>query len=297
MKRTGIRMKRNRRKFNFVIIIVFYVVLPVMAIYIGLHITQSLVEPALNQEDVINEILQPVDEEGEVSLGDDEDQNIPTTKENTGKGQQYITLQIRPLSIYAVQIASTSTTENMEDFISKLNLQKLSHLIYRMDNSYKVYTLGATKRDFVEQYLENIRELYPDAYISEIHLPIKKLSVAEEDQEVVEAIVNNFNNLIDVLDKLSNEWYNFLREKGDLTTYKELLLEQQQLLEELSNEIKAQDVQLPETLPRVENIEKMIHYQQSNINQTLEILGNNEEAHKVHSLFLDSLFRVVEVIK
>lgn len=82
-----------------------------------------------------------------------------------------------------------------------------------------------------------------------------------------------------------------------MNQYSELLKKQHEILAEITDILNSGS--LPASFAKGDALEKMVHYQESNINRSLELIdeNNSENLHKLHSLYLDSLFRIVEVIK
>lgn len=300
MRRSRFNTMRSRRNYNYILIILFLIIIPLVAIFLGSRITERIVMPVLYsdlplEEDVLKEMIDPEDlKTNNETVNTDEAINKENEGTNLESGEQS-TSNILPLSVYMIQIASVSDTTNMEKFVEELNEKELSHLIYKIDNSYKVYTLGFTNRQFVETQLPYVREYYPDAYISEIHLPAKKISYDKSKERLSEGIIKDINSLIEIMDKQAKEWYNFINDENELSAYQELLKQQEVLVVQLLEKIK--DENIPDGLPKSEILEKMIHHQESNIKRSLEVLKEEENIYRLHSLFLDSLFRTLETIK
>ncbi|ABR48431.1 Sporulation domain protein [Alkaliphilus metalliredigens QYMF] len=303
MKRKKFGMKYNKTsKAQYLLAFLFCLILPAMAILIGLHITENLVMPTLNpqlfqgslpvEEGVGQETEEDHNGEDEVEEGSiGADNEIEGTDETPKDDIQTYSTEIKGVSIYLIQVASIGDTSNIEDFVGELNNHNLSHLIYQMDDSYKVYTLGFAERSQIENRLPFVREKYPDAYITEIRLPDRK--VAHEDKNS-ETVIQDVNLLTEILRKQSQEWYNFLQKEGELTFYGELLQEQRLLLSKLSQTIEND---FSERIVNKDVFEKMIHYQKSNTDRSLESLEDMDNEYLLHSMYLDSLFRLIEVIK
>lgn len=290
-------VRRKNRRVNLFMLLFICIVIPATAIYVGLRITEKWVSPVLNPEEqdfnfVVDQEKDETIDESEVPSESEEETPVETMEQTTGREAQ-----IKPLSVYAIQIASLGDTSNIDKMINQLNENKLPYLVYQMDNSYKVFVKGATRRNRVEGALEEVKGLYPDAYISELLLPKTVVSINEEKDSEIEALITNLNETIDLMDNQAEEWYNFFEKEGDLNSYSELLKKQQKILGEITNIIGSKS--LPSSFSKDDALEKMIHYQESNINRSLELIeeNNSENLYKLHSLYLDSLFRIVEVIK
>ncbi|MBM7613562.1 hypothetical protein [Alkaliphilus hydrothermalis] len=314
MKRNRMMLKRKKRRGTMILVALFCMILPIIAIYIGLRITELWVSPALNSDYnfVVDEGNRGNNSENTHNTNNtnkekgDEEKPIAedkAPKESGSQGQEedsrLIEKEVKPLSIYTIQIASLSDNKRVEGLIQELNERKLSNLIYKEDSSFKVYVVGGTKRSQVEQELQYIRSFYPDAYINEVHPSIQVIEYPEgDDVEVYSKIVEDINKIIELMELQGEEWYNFYEKEGELGTYIELLKKQQEVLVELDENLRGID--LPQSFPVKEAVmEKMIAYQNNNINRSIEIIsaGHVDNLHQIHSLYLDSLFRVVELIK
>ncbi|AKL95075.1 hypothetical protein CACET_c16260 [Clostridium aceticum] len=302
MRKRRLQVRRNRRNHNYLWMLTFLIIIPVIAVLIGSRITERIMIPVLYSDNILEEeVLSDIinnNDETEVDEVDGKEDDTTETIEKTENIMQLEGLEdteILPLSIYMIQVASVSSTSNIEGLVEELNEKKLSHLIYRMENSYKIYTLGLTNREYIEEQLPAIREFYPDAYISEIHLPAKNINYSETDENIGENIIKDLNSLIVIIDKQAKEWYNFIKGEGKLSQYRDLLEEQQELMTQLSEKLDTDD--WPEGLPEKQAIEKMVLHQEGNIKKSTELLEDQENAYRIHSLFLDSLFRTLETIK
>ena len=287
MKRSRMGIKRNRRKGTLIFVIIFCIVLPATAIYLGLKFTEKVMLPVLNGDVVIPDGIEL------------DDNNIDQEVDNTSNQTKSIeTVEIKPLNIYTIQVASLNDTQNADKFINSLTSEKLANLVYKIDNSYKVYTMGATKRSIIEENIGHIKEYYPDAYISEIYVPAKKIEYDANSSEVtMKDMSQKINNLIDNMDLLSDEWNNLIQKRGEKGKYVELLKKQQSLLQELSD--SSSNATYPSSFQRKSSIEKLLEFQAGNITKAIELLeaSGEEVDFRIHSLYLDSLFRIVEVIK
>lgn len=217
----------------------------------------------------------------EISDGEAENQNGSSLTE---------AIEIKPISIYTIQIASITDRSNIDNLIGELNDKELPHLIYSVDNKFKIFTYGSTRRSFIETKLEKVREHYPDAFISEMYLP-KKTVRYNEDDKGVEEIIEAINNIIELIDKQSEEWYNY----GGTSAYTDLLNKHEELIENLSGKIAEKN--FSKEYFNKNAMEKALIYQLNNINTSLELIESSKEEHRIHSLYLDSLFRVVELTK
>ncbi len=292
MKRSRMGIKRNRRKNTFILVMLFCIVLPAIAIYAGLKLTEKVMIPVLNGDEVLPEGLDLSEESlSPEDAADEEEDPIEVEK-------KLEIAEIKPLSIYTIQVASLNDTQNADVLIADLNSAGLPNLVYKIDNSYKVYTMGATSRSIIEENIGHIKEYYPDAYISDLSLPAKGIEFdANASEAKMKDLAGKLNELIDSMEVLSVEWNNLIQKRGEKGQYVELLKKQQTLLEEIN--IINNEAVFPSSFQKKSSIEKMLEFQVENLQQSLALLeaSGDDVDFKVHSLYLDSLFRIVEVVK
>jgi len=288
-KRFRTRPQQGGLKKGIIFGIIFCILLPIGAIYIGLQITENWIVPVFDSSEILGDNAQEI-----VLTNDEESKDVGSkvdeATEKVDESNLTEAAEIKPISIYAIQIASIADKSNIDEMIGELNEKGLSNLIYNVDDKFKVFIYGSTKRTYVESKMEEVKEHYPDAFISEMYLPKKVVKYKAED-DIVADIIGDINNIIELIDKQSEEWYN----NGSTSAYKELLNKHEELLKNLNGKIT--DKKLTENYFNKTVIEKAVIYQQNNINTSLELLEGKENEHRVHSLFLDSLFRVVELSK
>ncbi len=304
MRKSRVGMRKRQRKINIVVIIFFFVILPITAVTIGSRITRWVVIPTINTENMLK-APEELDSEnnGDVQKNNDEDNNdvqedannIVSEDEETNSEINMDTVTLNSLSTYMIQIASVSDNKNIEMLIEELNSYNFPSIVYRVDNLYKIYTFGATKREYIEGKLDQVREVYPDSYIGEMYVPQKEVRYSADEDSNVKEIVDSLNSLIQIIDKSSDNLYKYINEENGLEQYKETLLEHQNLLEQISEQIS--DSKLPEEFFSVDSIQSMIEYQEKNIAESLNIIKEEKDNFILQNYFLDNLFRTVELIK
>ncbi|MBU5677690.1 hypothetical protein KQI88_14815 [Alkaliphilus sp. MSJ-5] len=299
MRKSRIGIRRRQRRINIGVAIFFLVILPITAVAIGSRITEWLVIPTINTDN----ILKPpsgitLEGSGDVEDGSIEKEvnNVKDVTEVSGKEEinTEITNQ-NSLSAYMIQIASISDNKNIESLIEQLNSYSFPHIIYKLDNIYKVYTFGSTKREDIEKKLDNVREVYADAYIGQIYIPQKQIHYSSTENNGTKEVIDNMNSLIEILNQSSETLYKFINAEGTLEEYKKILINHQKLLAQMSEKIN--NVKLPKEFANVEDIKKMIEYQEKNILESLKVIEEGRDTYQLQNHFLDSLFRTIEVIK
>ncbi|MGV8145700.1 MAG: SPOR domain-containing protein [Alkaliphilus sp.] len=307
MKRVRAISRKKYGKKNNMTVLFFLIIMASVAIYAGLIITEKWINPVfdtvMDKDEKAIEIQDKKNESIE-SSNTCEKKDIET---NEIKTKDVGANEIRSFSIHTIQVASLNDKENVGQLVKYLGELKLPHLVYKKNGSYKIYTKGFTNREHAKNHLDEIRNYFPDAFLatwekldkvsreSSFNLSNPQLQFTKaEVNSINEEVVVYFNELFKLLEAQSDELYNYYKKEGELELYVELLTKHQTLLENLSNnimELSSQDIGLNK-----EEIETMIKYQKNNTKESLILIHEKTSKYKVHSLFLDSLFRVADVI-
>lgn len=300
MKRSRIGIRRRQRKINTGIAIFFLIILPITAVAIGLRITEWWVVPTINTDDMLqppgNIASEDMEEHEDMPRDDTTTEEANETIETSGvKELNTITADLNSLSVYMIQIASITDNKNIESLIEELNSYKFPNIIYKIDNIYKVYTFGSTKREDVEGKLDEVREVYADAYIGETYIPQKQINYSNEENIGTKEVIDSMNSLIGMLNQSSDVLYKLINMEGNIEEYREVLNNHKKILGQISENIK--NAKLPSDFANIDDINKMIDYQEKNISESLKITEEEYDVYKLQNHFLDTLFRTIEVIK
>lgn len=297
MRRSRIGMRRKQKKINIAIVLFFLVILPITAVAIGSRITEWLVVPTINTSD----ILKPPSPE---DIGFENDDEVEDNAKEGVKGEisetqnkemNTETINLNSISVHMIQVASISDNKNIEALIKELGNHQFPHIIYKLENAYKVYTFSSTKREDIEEKLDKVREVYPDAYIGQIHIPQRKVNYLSEENNGTKEFIESMNSILELLDQSSDKLYKLLKEEGKLEEYKEVLLNHENILKKLSEKINNTD--LPKEFASVADVKKMLDYQEKNIVESLKIVEEKQDIYELQNYFLDNLFRTIEIIK
>lgn len=297
MKRSRIGIRKRQRRIAIGMALFFLVVLPIVAVIIGHKITEWVVVPTINTADMLKS---PMDDPLETGRIEEEDKEEEGGLEETGEkeieaGAKSEAVNLDPLSLYMIQIASVSEDKNIETLANELHNHRFPYIIYKMDNAFKVFTFGATERAYIEEKLEEVREIYPDAYIGQMHIPKKEVNYLSDESDVTKDLVDCMNLIIDMADQSSKIVYSSIDTEEGLNKYKEILLEHEKILGQMSEKIN--NGSIAEKFASKEDIKKMIDHQGKNISESLKLIEGNQDLYKVQNYFIDSLFRIMEVHK
>lgn len=294
MRRSGIGIRRRRRRANIIIIILFLFILPVAAIIIGSKITEWWVVPTVNTEEILKspgEAVSDKDDKKEGDIQEKADDIDKTEEEKTDKD----TVNLNPMSVHAIQIASVSDNKNTELLTEELENHNLPHITYKLDDTYKVYVFASTKRADMDNKIGEVREIYEDAYIGHINIPQRQIQYSAEKNKGAKEIIEDLNLLLKLLEQSSDKLHKPGIEETRLGEYKGILKDHQKLLGQISEKIEGVD--LPEDFDKTSDIKGLVEYQQKNIAESLKIIEEGQEPYKLQNYFLNNLFGTVDLIR
>lgn len=295
MKRSKIGIRRKQKKTNIIIALLFLFILPVIAITIGSKITEWWVIPTINTDDMLKSPEEIVLKENGESGGDILQEKNDTDSEFKKEELNGEVANLNSISIYMIQVASVSDNKNIELLTEELDNHNLPHITYKLDDTYKIYTFASTEREDMESKIEGIREIYEDAYIGQMHIPQKQIRYLDEENKGTKEFIEDMNLLLELLEQSSDSLYKSDNEESKLGKYKEILENHQKLLGRMLE--AASNTELPKDFISEDDIKKMIEYQEKNIMESLKIIEDKQELHKLQNYFLDNLFRTIEIIR
>lgn len=281
---------------NVGIALFFLVILPLLSIMIGSRITEWVVIPTINTESMLQSpgdiTLENIKELGSKKEQDDTEEVEPKSEKENNQFTNKVDL--KPLSFYMIQIASLADNKNIEGLIGELQSHALPHIIYRADNMYKIYSYGATDRKHIEEKLNAVREVYPDAYISHVNIGQRQIQFSDENKGT-ENVIQNLNTLVDSLYESSDALYNLSTGGITLEEYDKVLNQHENILTTISSNLES--AELPENSFAADELKKMLDHQEKNIKASLEMTTTDLDLYKLHNNFLDTIFRTIEIFK
>lgn len=296
LRRTRFGIRKKRRNMNVGIALFFLVILPLLSIMIGSRITEWVVIPTINTESMLQSpgdiTLENIKELGSKKEQDDTEEVEPKSEKENNQFTNKVDL--KPLSFYMIQIASLADNKNIEGLIGELQSHALPHIIYRADNMYKIYSYGATDRKHIEEKLNAVREVYPDAYISHVNIGQRQIQFSDENKGT-ENVIQNLNTLVDSLYESSDALYNLSTGGITLEEYDKVLNQHENILTTISSNLES--AELPENSFAADELKKMLDHQEKNIKASLEMTTTDLDLYKLHNNFLDTIFRTIEIFK
>lgn len=225
---------------------------------------------------------------------DDIKKEVETIKDNENNkstSEEVKIAKVDSWSIYTVQVASIDKEEELKKIETKLNDNKIPFSVIEIDGLKKVQTYGSFDKSLTRQYLENMRKLYPDAFLSESNIPVLSLEYTSK-YSYVESISNQLNKLIKNYEQESEFWKNN-NENIDLSLYKNILTSRKQITEEIKKDTEKIDYKEMNTFK--ENLVKYINSIDDKIDLSSKL--SNEGKYQVsQSLFLSCMQEYLEFI-
>ncbi len=295
LKRSKIGIRKKQKKANIIIAVLFLFLLPVIAITIGSKITEWWVIPTISTDDMLKSPEEIVLKENDELEDDTIQEKNDTYSEVKGEELNQKNANLNSISIYMIQIASISDNKNIELLAEELDNHNLPHITYKLDDMYKIYTFASTRREDVESKIDEVKEIYEDAYIGQMHIPQKQIQYLDEENKGTKEFIEDMNLLLELLEQSSNNIYKSYNERSKLDKYKEILGNHKKLLEQMLEKIN--NTELPKNFVGKDDIKNMIEHQEKNITESLKIIEGKQEMYKLQNYFLDNLFKTVEIIK
>lgn len=197
----------------------------------------------------------------------DEVDKIKETSENKESSNEDIKLaQIQGWDIYTVQVASVEDSNDLNKIESLLKENKIPYSVLEIDNVKKVQTYGTFEKENAREYLEDIRVLYQDAFLSQVKVPMLSLEYTNK-YSYVEDISECMNNLILNFEEESKFW-DENRDNIDLSKYNEILTNRKNIITELESNANKIDY------------DGMVSFKENLLTYTKDIVGKIKESSK-----------------
>lgn len=287
LRKGKIGIRKRQKKANLILAVLFLLILPVTAIIIGSKITKLWVIPTINTNNM-PKVLEDIDlEPNEEEIAQGAEIEDKTTEEGN-------TINLSSISIYAVQVASVADNKNINLLTDQLKQYNLPHITYKIDNVYKIYTYASAKRENIEGKIDQVKEIYNDAYIGEIHIPQQEVYYLKDTNKGTEEIIEDINLLTKLLNRSSDDVYNI--NGGNIGEYRQVLEEYKNILTKILGYID-EGINLPEEIASIDNIKKVIEFQQNNVAESLKIIENKEDLYELQKYFSNNLFSMLELVR
>lgn len=187
-------------------------------------------------------------------------------------------------NIYTIQAASIKDESEIEKIESKLSEKKIPFSIVEIDGLKKVQTYSFFDKETTRSYLEEVRKVIPDAFLSEMKVPILSLEYTSK-YAYVDEISKQLNKLIANFEEESKFWTNN-KNNIDIKEYNQILTSRGKIVDEIEKE--ANKIDYPGASSFKENVIKYVKDMSDKIQQSSKA-ANEEKYYISESLYLSSM--------
>lgn len=211
MRHNRIKTRKNNKN-TYLKFIGIIIILAVLSISIGFFGTKYYLYPRLfaNQDNITdnsaaknNTEKQPQENaDSKASNTDKKEATIDNSSEKSTEEKLY-TFEIPPLSIYNVQVGSFNERKYAQSHIKGVNDKGLAGYIVDSER-YRVIVMSFVKRNSADQFKNNIKEHYSDAFISPRQLPTREINYGDSGKAYSEVASKEIMGLKKYYENYSN---------------------------------------------------------------------------------------------
>lgn len=206
-------------------------------------------------------------------------------EENKAKTDEDIKVAvIDGLDIYTIQVASVENENDIPKIETSLNENKIPFSTVEIDGLKKIQTYASFEQDSVRNYIEEVRKVFPDAFVSQIKIPVLSLEYTQK-YSYVEGISNKLNELIKNFEEESKFWESN-KENIDIQLYTNILNSRANILSDIKNEANKIDYSNMKVFK--DNLIKYTDETNNKINISLKSI-NEKDYNISKSLYLSSI--------
>ena len=206
-------------------------------------------------------------------------------EENQAKTDEDIKVAvIDGLDIYTIQVASVENENDIPKIETSLNENKIPFSTVEIDGLKKIQTYASFEQDSVRNYIEEVRKVFPDAFVSQIKIPVLSLEYTQK-YSYVEGISNKLNELIKNFEEESKFWESN-KENIDVQLNTNILNSRSNILSDIKNEANKIDYSNMKIFK--DNLIKYTDETNNKINISLKAI-NEKDYNISKSLYLSSI--------
>jgi len=147
--------------------------------------------------------------------------------------------KVKGWNVYTIQVASVEDKNEISKVEETLTKEKVPFSTLEIDGVNKVQTYVSFDKESIRGNLDNIRELYPDAFLAEVKMPVLSLEYTNK-YSYLETITQELENLIDNFELESKLWTN-KNDKISLEEYNSILTNRKTIVENIEKEVEQID--------------------------------------------------------
>lgn len=209
----------------------------------------------------------------EMKEGSEEDKDVESS--NIEAVEDSKTAKTDGWDFYTIQVASVQDDKELESIKSELSKNKIPCSVVEVDGMKKVQTYSFFDKDTTREYLDVVKAIYPDAFLSEMKTPMLALEYTTK-YEYVGEISNQLNKLITNFEEESNFWKKS-KENVNKEEYNQILTNRSNIIQSIENEVDKIDYSGMEGFKT--NLSKYISDVNENITQSSK--GANEDNYHI----------------
>lgn len=191
---------------------------------------------------------------------------------------------IKGWNVYTVQVASVEDKNEINKVEEELTKESIPFSTIEIDGLNKVQTYTSFNKESVRSYLENVRTLYPDAFLAEVKVPALSLEYTSK-YSYLETISTQLNKLIENFEEESKIWENS-NDDFNMETYNNILSNRKTIVKDIEKEAKQIDYEEASIFK-----ESLITYV-NNIDKNIEVASKsaNEQNYNIsQGIYLNTL--------
>ena len=187
-------------------------------------------------------------------------------------------------NIYTVQVASVEDKNEISKVEEELTKESIPFSTMEIDGLNKVQTYTSFDKESIRNYLENIRTLYPDAFLAEVKIPALSLEYTNK-YSYLETISTQLNKLIENFKEESKVWEDSI-DNFNMETYNKILSSRKAIVKDIEEEAKQIDYEEANAFK-----ENLITYV-NNIDKNIEVASksaNEQSYNESQGIYLNTL--------
>lgn len=214
---------------------------------------------------------------------------------NTNTNEDIKLAKTEGWSFYTIQVASVNDDKDLEKFKSELNSNKIPCSVVEVDNTKKVQTYSFFDEESTRAYLEEVKNVYPDAFVSQMKIPMLSLEYTSK-YEYVGNISTQLNKLITNFEEESSFWKKS-KEALNKEEYNKILTNRSEIIQAIQVEVDKIDYEGMREFK--DNLEKYVNEINDRITESSKAV-NEEQYHIAVSNFVSCMqgyYTFIDIIK
>ena len=192
--------------------------------------------------------------------------------------------KVKGWNVYTIQVASVEDKNEIIKVEETLTKEKVPFSTLEIDGVNKVQTYVSFDKESIRSNLDNIRKLYPDAFLAEVKIPALSLEYTSK-YSYLETISKQLNNLINNFEEESKLWGNN-SSSINMEAYNNILSNRKNIVNDIEKEAKQIDYKEAKIFK-----ENLITYVNT-IDKNIEVASKsaNEQSYNIsQGIFLNTL--------